>query len=146
MNQLVRWNPFNELDNMRRQMTTLLNGNSEAAEASAVEMWAPVVDIFEDDHAYIFKAELPEVKKEDVSVQLENGILCIAGERKAEKEQKIRRVHRIERAHGAFSRRFELPADIDGANVEASFKEGVLTVTVAKAAHAKPRKIEVKVA
>lgn len=146
MNQLVRWNPFNELDNMRRQMTTLLNGNAEAAETGAVEMWAPVVDIFEDDHAYIFKAELPEVKKEDVSVQIENGILCIAGERKAEKEQKIRRVHRIERAQGAFSRRFELPADIDGANVEASFKEGVLTVTVAKAAHAKPRKIEVKVA
>jgi HSP20 family protein len=146
MNQLVPWNPFNELDHLRRQMTTLLNVNPAAAETRAVETWAPIVDIFEDDHAYIFKAELPEVKKEDVNVQLENGTLSIAGTRKAEKDQKIRRVHRIERPYGAFTRSFELPDDIDADNVDASFKDGVLTVTVAKAVHAMPRKIEVKVA
>jgi HSP20 family protein len=144
MNQLVRWNPFDELNNMGRQMTTLLNGDAQLGEAR--EMWAPVVDIFEDDHTYIFKAELPEVKAEDVNVQIENGVLLLAGERKSEHEQSIRRVHRIERTYGAFTRSFELPDDADANNVTATFKDGLLTITVGKAEHAKPRKIDVKVA
>ena len=146
MTQLIPWNPFNELNNVRRQMSTLHNGNSAAGDAHTVELWTPVVDVFEDDHSYIFKAELPEVKKEDVNVQIENGILSITGERKAGKDQKIRRVHRIERAYGSFLRSFELPDDFDAQNVTASFTDGVLTVLVAKAEHAKPRKIEVRVA
>jgi HSP20 family protein len=141
MHSLVQWNPLHELDTMRRQMTTLLNGRSD----EAPEAWAPAVDIFEDDHRYIFRAELPEVKKSDVNVQIENGLLTIAGERKAEQEQSIRRVHRIERSYGAFLRSFELPGDVDPEQVEATFKDGVLSVTVGKADHAKPRKIEVKV-
>jgi HSP20 family protein len=146
MNQMVQWNPFNELENMRRQMTSWFDGNADDGKAGAVELWSPVVDIFEDEHSYLFKAELPEVKKNDVSVQIENGVLTISGERRAGKEQKIHRVHRIERASGAFTRSFELPDDAEAGNVNASFKDGVLTVTVAKAEHAKPRKIEVKVA
>lgn len=141
MHELVQWNPFSELDNARRQMTALWNH-----ESAATEMWAPPVDIFEDDHGYLFKAELPGVKKDDVHVQLENGTLTIAGERKAEAEQAIRRVHRVERAYGGFLRSFDLPTDIDDGRVEASFKDGILTVTVAKAEHAKPRKIDVRVA
>jgi HSP20 family protein len=142
MHSLVPWTPYNELEAMRRQMTTLFTGKPEDAR----EFWTPAVDIFEDDHSYIFRAELPEVKKSDVDVQLENGLLTIAGERKAEKEQAIRRVHRIERAYGAFLRTFELPSDVDPERVEATFKEGVLTVVIHKADHAKPRKVEVKVA
>jgi HSP20 family protein len=139
MHSLVQWNPFNELDTMRRQM---LEGSAGVAH----EAWTPAVDIFEDDHSYIFRAELPEVKKAGINVQIENGLLTIAGERQAEKEQAIRRVHRIERAYGAFARSFELPGDVDPDRVDATFKEGVLTVTVSKADHAKPRKVDIKVA
>lgn len=146
MNPLVRWNPFNELDNMQRQMRTLIDGASRQGEAAPLEVWNPVVDIFEDETSYLFKAELPEVKKDDVTVELENGVLTIAGERKAEKELKIRRVHRIERAYGAFRRSFGLPDDVDATNINAAFKDGVLTVAIAKAEAAKPRKISVKVA
>jgi HSP20 family protein len=146
MNQLVRWNPFNELENVRRQMTTLLNGASRNGEVETSEVWSPVVDIFEDEHSYLFKVELPGVNKQEVDVQIESGVLTISGERKAEKEQKIRRVHRIERAYGAFTRSFGLPDDADPEKVNAAFKDGVLAVTIAKAEHAKPRKIEVSVA
>lgn len=145
MNQLVRWNPFNELENMRRQIGTLINGASPVGEAHATEVWAPVVDIFEDEKSYLFKAELPEVKKDDVTVELENGVLTIAGERRAGQEMKIRRVHRIERAYGAFRRSFDLPDDINPADVTAAFKDGILAVTIAKAEAAQPRKINVKV-
>lgn len=127
-------------------MTTLFDHGAENSAESSTELWAPLVDIFEDDHSYIFKVELPEVSKGDVNVQLEAGTLVISGERKAGSDQKIRRVHRIERAQGAFARSFELPDDVDANNVNATFKDGVLTVTIAKAEHAKPRKIEVRAA
>lgn len=133
MYQLVNWNPFHDLDQIRRQMT------------AANEVWQPVVDIVEDEHAYIFKVELPNVQKDDVSVQIENGSLHISGERKAESHQRIRRVHRIERAHGAFARSFDLPDDIDASKVEAVFKDGLLAVVIGKAEQAKPRKIAVRV-
>jgi HSP20 family protein len=102
--------------------------------------------VFEDEHGYIFKAELPEVKKDDVDVQIENGVLVLSGERKAENEHSIHKYHRLERAYGAFSRSFELPDDADANQVSAMFKDGILTITVAKSEHAKPRKIDVRVA
>jgi HSP20 family protein len=145
MNQLIRWNSFNGLDRIGRQMAELLEGDAAGVPNQTTEMWSPTVDIFEDDHGYLFKIDLPGVKKEEVTVQIENGVLTIAGERKTGREQKIRRVHRIERAYGGFTRGFELPEDAETGNVDASFKDGVLTVVVAKAEHAKPRKIDVKV-
>jgi HSP20 family protein len=149
MNQLVRWNPFDELENMSRQMTTLFDPQSESRNGNGSRpetYWAPLVDVFEDEHGYIFKAELPEVKTDDVNVQIENGVLVLSGERKAENEQSIHKYHRLERAYGAFSRSFELPDDADANQVSAMLKDGILTVTVAKSEHAKPRKIDVRVA
>jgi HSP20 family protein len=107
--------------------------------------WSPLVDITEDDHEYLFKADLPEMKKDDVKVTVENGILSICGERKTEKEEKKRTFHRIERSYGTFRRSFTLPQDADGSKVTADFRDGVLKVHLPKTATAKPKAIEVKV-
>jgi len=111
-----------------------------------ISEWAPVVDIAEDDKFYTIKAELPEMKKEDVHVRVENGVLTLSGERKFEKEEKGRKYHRIERAYGAFARNFELPGNIDPAKVTAAYKDGILTVTVSKTGHARQKQVDVKVA
>ncbi|MCF7669918.1 MAG: Hsp20/alpha crystallin family protein, partial [Verrucomicrobia bacterium] len=103
-------------------------------------------DISEDENTYCIKAELPEVKKEDLSVTVENGVLTITGDRKFEKEEKGRKYHRVERGYGKFSRSFGLPDDADSSNVNAEFKNGILTLNVAKSEKAKPKAIDVKVA
>ena len=114
-------------------------------EQIAVPEWAPLVDISEDDKEYLIKAELPEVKKEDVKVTAEEGTLTIMGERKFEKEEKGKKYHRVERAYGSFARTFSLPDDASPGKVSAEFKDGVLTVHLAKTQKAKPTHIEVKV-
>jgi HSP20 family protein len=138
MNQIVQWNPFSSLLDPTAEFRK--NGDSNAV------VWAPSVDIFETEDAYIFSAELPGVRKEDVTVHVENGVLVLNGHRKLENEAKIRAYHRMEGSYGTFARSFELPEGVDGNSVNASFRNGVLTITVAKAESAKPRKIEVKVA
>jgi len=143
MNQVMKWNPFAQFENMHRELATLIEGRADRRHA--VAEWAPVVDIIEDEKAYVIKAELPEMKKEDVHVQLEGGVLTITGERKVEKEEKTKKYHRIERAYGVFARSFELPENIDANKISASYKEGVLTVAVAKSEEALPKQIEVKV-
>ncbi|TAJ35162.1 MAG: Hsp20/alpha crystallin family protein, partial [Nitrospirae bacterium] len=114
-------------------------------EAMTVAEWAPLVDIVEDEKEYLIKAELPEVKKEDVKVTVQDDVLTITGERKYEKEEKGKKYHRVERAYGSFERSFTLPEDADGAKVNAEFKDGILKVHVAKSEKAKPKSIEVKV-
>ena len=139
MNELIPWNPFAPLQTMQRELATLIDGRT-----GAVAEWTPVVDIIEDEKAYVIKAELPELRKEDVHVQLEGGVLTISGERKVEREEKTRRYHRLERAYGVFSRSFELPENIDADKISASYRDGVLTVAVAKTERAQAKQIEVK--
>jgi len=111
----------------------------------AVVDWSPLVDISENDQEYLIKAELPEVKKEDVKVMAQEGTLTIMGERKFEKEEKGRKYHRVERAYGSFGRSFSLPNDASPAKVSAEFKDGVLIVHLVKDVKAKPQQVEVKV-
>ncbi len=118
---------------------------NDGEEAVALSEWAPLVDIAEDDEEFLITAELPAVRKEDVRVTLENGMLTISGERRFEKEEKGRKYHRMERAYGSFSRMFTLPGGCDPAKVNAEFKDGVLMVHVAKSEAARPKQIEVKV-
>jgi HSP20 family protein len=101
--------------------------------------------IIEDDKNYTVKAELPDVKKEDVHLSVEDGVLTLTGERKFEKEEKNRKYHRTERAYGKFARSFSLPTNIDPQKVSASYKDGILNVTVAKSEKAMPKQIEIKV-
>ena len=148
MNALSKWNPFRELDEIQNRLSSLfgrtpVRGLGE--EAMTVSEWTPLVDITEDDKEYLIKAELPEVKKEDVKVTVENGTLTITGERKFEKEEKDKKYHRIERAYGSFMRSFPLPEGAAGEKVSADFKDGVLKVHLPKSAEAKPKSIDVKV-
>jgi HSP20 family protein len=152
MNSLTRWNPLREMEDMQRRMSSLLDWNSfrrgsltPEEENITVPEWTPLVDIAEDEKEYLIKVELPEVLKDDVKVTVESGTLTIAGERKAEKEEKGHKFHRIERFYGRFERSFTIPDDALGDNVKAEFKDGVLRVHLAKSEKARPKQIEVKV-
>lgn len=149
MNSIARWNPFREMEDLQSRVLNALNlgpvRRGEGQESITVTQWAPLVDITEDDAGYTITAELPEVKKQDVKVTVENGVLTVTGERALEKEEKGRKYHRIERAYGSFARSFALPDDADPAKVTAVFKDGLLKVLVAKAEAARPKQIEVKV-
>jgi len=149
MNTLTRWDPFKEMDDLQRRLGSIFglspqrSGNGK--EEMTVAQWYPLVDITEDDKEYLIKAELPEVKKDDVKVVVENGVLSISGERKFEKEENNKRYHRVERAYGSFTRSFTVPDDADDTKVVAEFKDGVLTVRLAKSEKARPKSIDVKV-
>jgi HSP20 family protein len=145
---LVRWDPFRDLEDFSKSMNRLFARTAPTAtgrEAMIAADWAPAVDITETPEEYVIKAELPAVKKEDVKVNVENGVLRMSGERKVEKEEKGKKFHRIERAYGSFMRSFTLPDDVDPATVRAEYKEGLLSVHLMKSATAKPKTIEVKV-
>jgi HSP20 family protein len=120
--------------------------SSNGKETMIVADWAPSVDISETESEYQIKAEIPDVKKEDVKVTLEDGVLTIQGERKHEKEEKGKKYHRIERSYGSFVRTFSLPDVIDDDKVKAEFKDGVLNLHLPKSEKAKPKAIDVKVA
>jgi HSP20 family protein len=148
MNALTKSNPFRELEEIQSRLSLLfgrtpLRGLSE--ETMTVSEWTPLVDITEDEKEYLIKAELPEVKKEDVKVTVEDGTLSITGERKFEKEEKGKKYHRVERAYGSFMRSFTLPEGTTGDKVSAEFKDGVLKVHLPKSEEVKPKSIDVKV-
>lgn len=107
--------------------------------------WAPSVDILETQDELVVKADLPEVKLEDIDIHLENGILSLKGERKFEKSEEKAGYHRLERSYGSFARNFAIPDTVDAEKVSADFKDGVLTVRLPKKEVAKPRAIKVKV-
>jgi HSP20 family protein len=153
---LTRWEPFKgrldrwkELEDMEKRLSTYLDRpavqTETGKEAMTVAEWSPLVDITEDDKEYLIKADLPEVKKEDVKLTVQDDVMSISGERKYEKEEKGKKYHRIERAYGSFMRSFTLPEDADGSKVSAEYKDGVLKVHLPKSEKAKPKSIEVKV-
>jgi HSP20 family protein len=149
MRTLTTWNPFRELDEVQNRLSTLFGAFPVRFPTNGKSLklpdWSPLVDIAEDDHEYLFKADLPEMKKDDVKVTVENGILSISGERKAEKEDKKRKFHRLERYFGSFERTFTVPDDADANKIAAEFRDGVLTVHLPKSPTAKPKVVEVKV-
>ena len=146
---LSRWNPLRELEEFQNRVlsafTPTSGRRSNGHDSLAAADWMPLVDIAEDDKEYVITAELPDVKKDDVKVTMENGVLTITGERKFEQEQTNKKWHRVERAYGSFARSFALPENGDPAKVNAEFKEGVLKVRVGKSEAALPKQIEVKV-
>lgn len=140
------WDPFRELGELENYFARPApGGNGGAREAMTVAQWAPAVDISEDEKEYLVKAELPELKKEEVKVTVENGELTISGERKFEKEVKNKKFHRVERSYGSFMRSFILPEAVNSEKVAAEFKDGMLTVHLPKDEKAAPKCIDVKV-
>ncbi|HZS07922.1 MAG TPA: Hsp20/alpha crystallin family protein [Blastocatellia bacterium] len=118
---------------------------AEGGENWSLATWAPVCDIYETENEIVVKAELPEVKKEEVHVAIENNLLTIRGERKFSEETKKENYHRVERSYGEFIRSFTLPNFVDANKVSAEFKDGMLRVTLPKHEEAKPKQVEVKV-
>ena len=149
---IVRWDPFRELEEMSDRLNRMITrpGTAQTAaqgkEVMTVADWAPTVDISETEAEYAIKAELPEVKKEDVKVTVEDGVLTLQGERKQEKDEKGKKYHRIERSYGRFVRSFTLPDSVDESKVKAEYTDGVLHLHLPKSEKAKPKQIDVKIA
>ena len=148
MNMTV-WNPFKEMENMLERYTQATGrglGTANPETELGFAEWSPTVDIEENDDAYMIRADLPGVSKDDIEVRLDNGVLCISGEKKVEKETgKGSKVHRTERFHGTFERRFTLPGSIDVDRVNADYKQGVLSLSIPKIETEKPKTIDIKV-
>jgi HSP20 family protein len=144
---LARWNPARDIMQMREEMEHLFNqltGRGDGEEASwGRGMWAPPVDIYETDDAFMLKAELPGFSKDDVQIELHDNRLTLRGERKQETEVKEEQYHRRERAYGSFQRSFQLPTAIDPERVMASFKDGILELRLPKSEKAKPKRIAI---
>jgi HSP20 family protein len=146
---MQRWDPFRELEEMSTRLNRLFRepGARELADNGGLALadWTPAMDVQETDAEYLVKTDLPDVKKGDVTVSVQDGQLCVSGERKHEKEEKGKRFHRLERAYGRFERRLGLPTDVDPTKIAAEFKDGVLQVHLPKSATARPQTIDVKV-
>ena len=140
---MVRWEPARELasmevDRLNRMFSNFYN------EQFGRSGWVPAVDIYEtDNHEIVLKAELPDLKREDIGITFENQVLTIRGERKLDEQVKRDAYQRLERSYGAFSRSFTIPSTIDAARISASYKDGMLTVTLPQREEAKPKQIEV---
>jgi HSP20 family protein len=151
---LIRYEPttfplFREMEDVLDRLNRSFGAafrNGGGKELLTVADWAPVVDIQETDTEYLVKAELPEVKKEDVKVTIENGVLTLQGERRQEKEEKGKKFHRIERAYGTFLRTFTVPPDAEEGKVKAEFKDGILRVCLPKTDKPRSKTVDVKIA
>jgi HSP20 family protein len=144
----TRWDPYKEIADFERGLDRFINRAPSfggADESIAAAAWEPLADISEDDKEFLVKAELPEVKKEDVKVTVEDGVLRISGERNLEREEKGKKYHRVERSYGSFLRAFMLPEGADASRIAADFKDGILMVHLPKTEKAKAKAVEVKV-
>jgi HSP20 family protein len=150
LNNVITWNPLREMDEAQNRLPRFFLGGfpnrigSGEIHSLAVADWSPEVDISEDDRGYLLKADLPEMKKDDVRVTVEDGILSVSGERKTEKEDHKKKFHRIERCYGTFRRSFTLPEDADSTKVTAEFRDGVLKVHLPTTPVARSKAIQVK--
>jgi len=147
---LVRWeDPIDMLNRFEREMSALMNqffGNAAArrTEPNLPHVWAPAVDVREDDNEITINMELPGVKPEEVEIELTGDTLCAKGERKFHDEERRKDYVRIERAYGTFQRSFTLGTPIDAEKVTAHYRDGVLSITLPKAEQVRPKKVQVK--
>jgi len=144
----VRWSPVRDILNIQDEMSRLFNAfftrTSDRTEGRTLS-WSPLVDISETDDKIKVTAEVPGMKKDDIKISIQDNVLTLKGEKKQEKEEKDKNSHRVERAYGAFERSFSLPASVQTDKVKASYKEGVLTISLPKPEEAKPKEIDISV-
>src|SRR5258707_10148409 len=145
MATLDRWEPFRGTS-PDTQLNRLFNDFfGRATQDQNLTTWAPAVDIYESEHELVVKADLPDVKPEELDIRVENNILTIRGERKFEKKVDEKNYLRVERSYGSFSRRFALANTVNSEAIKADYKDGVLTLTIPKREEAKPKQIKVNV-
>lgn len=143
---LSRFEPFRGISTLEDQFSRLFNeAFDRSAEEGSLTPWAPAVDIYETEHELVVKADLPDIKPEELDIRVENNILTIRGERKFEKKVSENNYLRVERTYGSFSRSFSLASTVNSEAIKAEYQDGVLTLTVPKREEAKPKQIKVNV-
>ncbi|HUF61654.1 MAG TPA: Hsp20/alpha crystallin family protein [Verrucomicrobiales bacterium] len=151
MKPVPSFDPFKELSDLQKRLSSLFlqnrDGETALAESSNRADWAPAVDVAESDSEYTITADLPEVKKEDVSISIEGGILTFSGERSHESEEKDpkKKFHRIERSYGSYARSFQVPSNVDASAIRARFEDGVLRIHLPKQAVSSPSRVDVSI-
>ena len=148
---LVRWEPVRELTSLQSEMNRLFNtffdtptaGNGNG-NGGAVRRWVPSMDLVETEDHFVLRADLPGLSEEDVSIELEDNVLTVAGERKAEHEDKKEGFYRMERSFGQFRRSLTLPDGVDADGIAATFDKGVLEVRIPKPEERKPRRVAIQ--
>jgi HSP20 family protein len=146
---LVRWEPVRELSSLQSEMNRLFNTffdtPANAGNSGNLRRWVPSMDLAETDTHFVLRADLPGVNEEDVSIELEDNVLTVAGERKAEQEEKKEGFYRVERSFGQFRRSLTLPEGVDAESIAATFDRGVLEVRIPKPEERKPHRVAIKV-
>ena len=146
---LIRWRPTRDLLNIRDEVNRLFDnfftGLPERRRGLLEGEWAPSIDVAETDNEVVVTAELPGVKQDDVDITITDDVLTLKGEKKEEKEVKEKNYHRIERSYGSFQRSVSLPAGVQADKAKATYKDGVLHITVPTAEEAKPKQIKINV-
>lgn len=143
--RLVSWSPFQEFENVFNRYNGLVGRNLPRGDERTIAEWRPVANISETDSEYLIKAELPEVKKDDVEVTVHEGVITIKGERREETTEDSEKQHRVESVYGSFARSFALPADVDESGIRAASKDGILRVHLPKAEVKKPTPVAIDV-
>jgi HSP20 family protein len=145
---IVRWEPLRELSSLQTEMNRLFNTVFDAptgGNGGQARRWVPAMDLLETDEHFVLRADLPGMRREDVAIELEDNVLTVSGERKAEHEDRQEGYYRLERAFGSFSRSLTLPKGVDAEAVTATFDSGVLELRIPKPEERKPRKIAIGV-
>ena len=149
--RVIRWEPFRDVDDMFNRFfaDTLRRfpqpGGAGSEGGQTAREWAPLADVSENDAEYVIKAEVPEVRKEDVSVTVQDGVLTLSGERKQEQREENERVHRIERFYGSFARRFALPENADEQGIRAECRDGVIVIHIPKQKKVEPQTRQIQI-
>ena len=138
---LVRWEPAREIGSLQSEVNRLFDGFFGNGEAT--RRWVPAMDLAETDDNLVLRADLPGLKREDVNIEISDGVLTISGSRGTEREEKADNYYRVERASGSFSRALTLPKDVDADAVTADFEDGVLEVRIPKPEERKPHRVEI---
>ena len=146
---LIRWEPVRELHTMQNEMNRLFNtffdspapGNGGGQ--AVARRWIPAMDVVETDEHFVLRADLPGLSESDVKIEVEDNVLTVSGERKAEHEQRSEGYYRVERSFGSFSRSLTLPEGVDADSIQGSFNNGVLEVRIPKPEQHKPRKVQI---
>ena len=139
---MTRWNPFSDFDDLMKSYQRTM-ARAPANEGVLSTDWTPSVDITENDQEFLIKAELPEVNKDDISIDVHNGVISLSGERKSETHDE--KEHRIERFYGRFSRSFSLPDSVDEDGISADSRDGMLYVHLPKSAEPERKKVKVDI-
>jgi len=148
MTVLTRWEPFREFATLQDRINRVFRDSYAGEgrdESLTTSSFAPAVDVYEDEHNVTLKIEVPGIDEKDIDVRIENNVLTVHGERKIEREEKEENYRRVERQYGSFTRTFNLPTTVDAEKVSADYDKGMLKITLAKKAEAKPKQIKVNV-